>query len=102
MNLGTPEDYRVPDQTYLREPARTVSVPTAPLVVEILSPSDETWAKLPFYFARGVEELLVVDSRTRGEEWLVRGAERLEPNAASALLGLSAKDLAGRLAGPPA
>ena len=38
-----------------------VYFPTAALVVEIVSPGDETYEKVPFYAAHGVEEVLVVE-----------------------------------------
>jgi Uma2 family endonuclease len=44
--------------------------PTAALVVEIVSPGDETRAKLPFYAARRVDEVLILDAGTRAVEWL--------------------------------
>lgn len=44
--------------------------PTAPLVVEIVSPDDETWQKLPFYAAHGVDEVLIVDPAKRAVHWL--------------------------------
>jgi hypothetical protein len=36
--------------------------PTAAVVVEIVWPGDESSARLGFYFARKVDELLIVDS----------------------------------------
>ncbi len=36
---------------------------TAALVVEIVSPGDKTWEKLPFYAAHSVDESLIVDPR---------------------------------------
>lgn len=55
----------------------------AALVVEILSPRDESYEKLPFYRRVGVEELLYVDPVTRtfevrrpdGDGWRVVGAD---------------------------
>ncbi len=65
VNLGGPDDFRVPDLGYHRTTARSLSMPTAAIVVEILSPDDETYAKLPFYAARGVEEVWIVDAVAR-------------------------------------
>lgn len=39
-----------------------------PLVVELLSPGDETYAKFAFYAAQGVAELLVIDPDSRHVE----------------------------------
>jgi Uma2 family endonuclease len=38
-------------------------------LVEILSPADETPAKLPFYAAHQVDELLIVDPQSRTVSW---------------------------------
>lgn len=57
-NLGEGEhDFRVPDSALHRPGASGVWQPTAPLVVEIVSPGDESWEKLPFYAAHNVEEV---------------------------------------------
>jgi Uma2 family endonuclease len=64
FNLGSPDDFRVPDAGLLPGPLG-VWHDTAVLVVEVLSPDDETFAKLDFYTAHGVQELLVADWRTR-------------------------------------
>lgn len=62
FNLGVRDDYRVPDLGYHRLDAdRGAYVPTAALVVEVLSPGDESLAKLPFYAERGVDEVWLVD-----------------------------------------
>lgn len=65
FNLGSPEDYRVPDRGYLTEVADGSFLPTAVVVVEILSPDDESFAKLPFYAAHGVLEVLVAHPTER-------------------------------------
>jgi hypothetical protein len=44
--------------------------PTAALVIEIVSPGDESWEKLPFYAAHDVEEVLIVDPQERSVTWL--------------------------------
>jgi Uma2 family endonuclease len=43
----------------------------AELVIEVLSPGDETYDKLPFYAAFGVKEVLVVDPDSRAVELFV-------------------------------
>lgn len=65
FNLGDEGDYRVSDAGLHRDTADRVYYPTAALVIEIVSPHDETSDKLPFYAARGVEELLIVDPETQ-------------------------------------
>jgi Uma2 family endonuclease len=64
FNLGQQDDFRVPDAGLVPFPAG-VWHDTAVLVVEILSPEDETFAKLDFYTAHDVQELLVLDWETR-------------------------------------
>jgi Uma2 family endonuclease len=62
------DDWRVPDQMYARpEDARREGLVSAELVVEIRSPGDDTYRKLPFYAARGVREVLVVHRDRRAE-----------------------------------
>jgi len=49
FNLGVSEhDYRVPDGGLHRQRPRGVWQATAALVIEILSPHDESWEKPPF------------------------------------------------------
>jgi len=62
------DDWRVPDQVYAR-PDQGVDegVTGAELVVEIRSPGDESYKKLPFYASRGVREVLIVHQDRRVE-----------------------------------
>lgn len=70
FNLGSSDNYRVPDRGLLRERwESTKFVPSAALVVEIVSPDDESWAKLDFYAKQGVEEVLIVDPAERTTTW---------------------------------
>jgi Uma2 family endonuclease len=60
-NLGEGEhDFRVPDGALHRPGARGTWHRTAALVIEIVSPGDESWEKLPFYAARDIDEVLIV------------------------------------------
>jgi Uma2 family endonuclease len=71
FNLGdSKDDYRVPDGGLHRTRPRGVWIHTAAMVIEILSPGDETWEKLPFYAAHHVDEVLIVDPDTRTITWL--------------------------------
>ncbi len=73
---------------------------TAALVVEILSPGDESWQKLPFYAAHAVDEVLVIDPDERSVAWLgLRGGE-YQPLERSGLIELGRAELAGRLDWP--
>jgi Uma2 family endonuclease len=71
------ESFRVPDIVVARPDQRTHRgiEGGAVLAVEILSPNDETYDKLPFYAARGVEQLLVVDPRSFRLELYGPGAD---------------------------
>ena len=61
------DDYRVPDIIASRPAncSRRGVDDTAELVVELRSPGDESYEKLPWYAARGVTELLIIDPPTR-------------------------------------
>ena len=66
FNLGTgPHDFRVPDGGWFSRPPNALYVPTAVMVLEVLSPDDETFAKFDFYAERSVSEILVGHPRER-------------------------------------
>ncbi|HEY5287944.1 MAG TPA: Uma2 family endonuclease [Solirubrobacteraceae bacterium] len=94
FNLGEPKNFRVPDAALLRPGPGGVYLPTAALVVEILSPGDETWQKLPFYAAHHVDELLILDPDTRTIHWLALTADDYKPIEQSALIDLGPTKLA--------
>lgn len=100
FNLGTAEDYRVPDGGLLDPGAAGLYQPTARLALEILSPGDETWAKLPFYAARHVDELLIIDPAERNIDWLELTAGEYRAMQHSTVIDLSAEDLASRITWP--
>lgn len=70
FNLGEAEDFRVPDGGLLRPGPGELFNATASLVLEVLSPGDETPKKLPFYAAHRVDEVLIVDPDLRSVRWL--------------------------------
>lgn len=88
-------DYRVPDLVFARpENASDRGVDgMAELVVEILSPGDESYDKLGFYADLGVGEVLVVDPETRTVELFVLKDGSLEPAAPDAAGTLVASSL---------
>jgi Uma2 family endonuclease len=101
FNLGeSDEDYRVPDGGLHRPGAAEMWHPTAALVVEIVSPGDDTWQKLPFYAAHDVDELLIVDPDTRTVHWLALTDGNYEPTERSGLIELGAAELAERIDWP--
>ncbi len=65
FNLGSPNNYRVPDHGYHRTRPLGVWNPTAALVIEIVSPGDASTQKFDFYAAQGVEEVIVIDPSDR-------------------------------------
>lgn len=84
------DDYRVPDQCYARQDQLSDrGVEGAVLVVELLSPGDETYDKLDWYAAAGVDEVLVADPETRTPEVFVRRGGRMVLSAAAHLPSLA-------------
>lgn len=103
VNIGlSRSDFRVPDLTFIRGREHAVYLPTAAIVVEVVSPGDESYAKLGFYFARGVDEVLIVDPLRRTVEWYTRGLDAFERTGRSALLDLDESTLYGEIDWPPA
>ncbi len=103
FNLGESEhDYRVPDGGVHRERPRGVWIATAAIVVEIVSPGDESWEKLPFYARQRIDEVLVVDPHERAVHWRALLADKYEPVESSALIDMSAADLVAQIDWPPA
>lgn len=101
FNLGTPEDFRVPDLGWHRGSPDRLWFDTAALVVEVLSPGDETRAKAGFYAARGVDELWVVDPLARTVEIAVLAdGGAYEAAETSPLLGMPAADVVAGVAWP--
>jgi Uma2 family endonuclease len=100
FNLGTADDFRVPDRGLHRTAPEGVWAPTAAAVVEILSPDDETMEKLPFHARHGVEEVLVVDPEEHRVHVLTRHRATYHETAQSSLLGVDAATLAGGIDWP--
>lgn len=101
FNLGIPNNYRIPDGGLHRDDDDAIYVATAAMAIEILSPDDETWEKIPFYAAHGVDEVVIIDPVDRSVVWrrLVDGdyhdVER------SDLLDLDIADFAAQIDWPP-
>ncbi|MFV2066908.1 MAG: Uma2 family endonuclease [Pirellulales bacterium] len=77
---GWPNDYRVPDVVLLTPERFQLDKDThieggPTVVVEIRSPDDESYEKLPYYFGIGVAEVWVVDRDTREPEIYVSESE---------------------------
>jgi Uma2 family endonuclease len=101
FNLGDSFDYRVPDRGYRRDRESRTRYPTAAIAVEIVSPDDESWAKLDFYAAHEVAEVLIVDPETCRVTWLRRDGAGYAEADGSALLGITTVDLTSKIDWPP-
>jgi Uma2 family endonuclease len=101
FNLGeSEEDFRVPDGGLHRPGATGVWHSTAALVIEILSPGDESLRKLPYYAAHDVDEVLLVDPVKRTVEWLALREGEYAPVERSALIELGPAELAAQIDWP--
>jgi Uma2 family endonuclease len=101
FNLGESEhDFRVPDGGLHRPGAAGLWHSTAAVVVEILSPGDESWQKLPFYVEHHVDEVLLVDPAERTVTWLALRDRDYQPVQSSGLIELGSTQLAELLDWP--
>ena len=102
LNLGTKDDFREPDRAIWRPEDSADWQQTVALAVEILSPGDSTWEKLPFYASHRVDELLIVDPQKRSVEWLALQDGEYRPLERSRLIELGPAELSERIAWPAA
>jgi Uma2 family endonuclease len=102
------EDYRIPDLTFIAagneriiaEDGTRGGGPDA--VIEVRSPSDETYEKLSFFAALGVREVVVVDRDTKkpevyrlaGDRYLAVSADR-DGRVTSEVLGVRFRAVEG-------
>jgi Uma2 family endonuclease len=94
FNIGGPDNFRIPDAGVVEPgPGDALYLPTARVVVEVLSPNDETYAKFPFYVAHNVQELLVVDPDERRVRWFALQNGGYGQVTHSTVLDLSAETL---------
>jgi Uma2 family endonuclease len=100
FNLGHQNDFRVPDKGLHRPEDRSDWQQTAALVVEIVSPGDESWEKLPFYAAHDVDEVLIVNPATCTCDWFGLRDGEYQPIERSRLIDLGVSDLAERIDWP--
>jgi Uma2 family endonuclease len=99
-NIGGPSDFRVPDLSFSQERADLVWYPSAAIVVEIVSPGDESRRKFDFYHRMRVDEVLIVDPASRTVEWFERGPDTFRPADGSTLLDVTSAELAASIAWP--
>jgi Uma2 family endonuclease len=100
FNLGEADNYRVPDRGYHRSLPTTVWVPTAAVVIEVVSPDDETFEKFSFYAEHNVDEIVVADPQARSIGCWSRDQLVYANAPSSALLAIGATQLAELIAWP--
>ncbi|MDQ6777962.1 MAG: Uma2 family endonuclease [Actinomycetota bacterium] len=101
VNVGESEDdFRVPDGALHQPGAGGIWHSTAALVLEILSPGDESWKKLPFYARHDVDEVLIVDPDERTVTWLALREGEYRAVQRSGLLEYGAAELAEQIDWP--
>jgi Uma2 family endonuclease len=100
-NLGeSTHDFRVPDSALHRPGTAGMWHPTAALVIEIVSPEDETWQKLPFYAVHEVDEVLIIDPEEHAVHWLGLDGGEYRPIERSGLIDLGPNELAEQIDWP--
>lgn len=101
FNLGVLDDFRVPDGGVHRERPSDVFLDTAAVVVEVLSPRDETFEKFDFYARHGVEEVIVADPQSRNVRiWQLRGDSGYDETGRSDVLAVTAATLTDEIDWP--
>ena len=102
FNIGHSDNYRVPDGGYLRTPSVQVFFGTAAILVEILSPGDETFEKFDHYAEHGVEEIIVVDPATKTVRCFDRRTDGMDfvECARSTLLAVAMTDVEQQMRWP--
>ncbi len=100
-NIGGPEDFRVADGVATREQQSGAWITSAALILEIISPGDDVWNKLPFYATRYIDELLILDPQKQTVGWFGLQHDAYAPIERSGLIELGPAELAAKLDWPP-
>jgi Uma2 family endonuclease len=101
FNLGNADDYVIPDRGLHRPEVRGDWRATAALVMEIVSPGDRSWDKLPFYAEHHVDEVVLVDPPQHSVTWLALGDHgEYQSVERSRLIELGPAELTERLEWP--
>lgn len=104
INVGISDNFRVPDAAYLRDDGdpSDVWLDDAAIVVEVVSPNDESYDKFDHYAEFGVDEVIIVDPMKRTVELFARpdGEASFAAVDRSELLGISAAEIAHALDWP--
>ena len=93
VNIGDEQNYRVPDLAVHRPGPELLWNPTAAMVVEVVSPHDESWLKFDHYAAHAVDEVLIADPADRSLHLFVLVGGEYRPSERSDLLGVAVADL---------
>jgi Uma2 family endonuclease len=93
-------NFRVPDGGLHRAFPRGVYQSTAALVIEVVSPGDESWKKFAFYADHDVDEVLIIDHQGRRVHWFALRDGEYKPMERSALIELGPVELAEQLDWP--
>ena len=102
FNVGEPDNFRVPDSGYHRSLPSQVYVSGAAVVVEVVSPGDETWDKFAFFAGRGVDEICTAEPfESRLRWWKLVGLDYEETDV-STLLGIRVSELTAQIDWPHA
>ncbi len=102
FNLGRADDFRIPDLGVFHRWQSLVWYQTAALVIEIVSPDDESWLKFGFYAAHGVAEVVIVDPRDRSVAWFALEDGEYRPVARSVVLAVDVAEFIAAIDWPPA
>ncbi len=100
FNLGRAGNYRVPDGGIHRRVVDSVWLDTAAMVIEVVSPGDESWNKFDFYASHAVDEVLVADPAARSIAIFVLRGDAYERTDHSVLLGVTAAELVDAITWP--
>lgn len=100
FNLGEAQDYRVPDGGFHRSVPDGVWVATAAIVLEVVSPDDETFEKFGFYAAHGVDEIFVAEPDARRVRCFVLTDNAYVESVESQLLDLTCAEVASQIDWP--
>jgi Uma2 family endonuclease len=102
INLGEPgANFRIPDGGISRERIASAWAPTAALVIEVVSPGDDSWKKFDYFAEHGVDEVLIVDPSKQSVDWFALAGGEYRPVERSGLIELGPAELAERIDWPP-
>lgn len=100
-NIGPDaSNFRVPDRSIHRGRPDQAFVPTAELVIEVVSPDDESWAKFDFYAAHDVAEVVIVDGHRRSLDWFALVDDTYQAVDRSEILGVAVAEVVARITWP--